>query len=149
MRGEKGIQDRMVVRLKELLTGHMMPASEERDKLAAVLGRSYGWTFEVQNVSIVDVGTSDAFYQGHIPFALNIPGTVFKSNISNTNKLSEILGSAGVNVSHETVLISGAGLTRDAALTFVLLEKLGQKLQNPKGFVCFGTRVGRVRQNSL
>ncbi|MGE5741227.1 MAG: hypothetical protein ACM32H_04245, partial [Candidatus Aminicenantes bacterium RBG_16_66_30] len=33
----------------------------------------------------------------------------------------------GVDASHEAVVISGAGLTKDAALAFVMLEKLGQK----------------------
>ena len=78
-------------------------------------------------VSIVDVRPADVFNQGHVPFALNIPADVFKSHIANPDKLAEILGPAGVNVSDEAVVISGAGLTKDAALAFVMLEKLGQK----------------------
>ena len=78
-------------------------------------------------VSVVDVRPTDAFNQGHVPFALNIPADVFKSNITNPGKLAEILGPAGVNASHEAVVISGAGLTKDSALAFVMLEKLGQK----------------------
>ena len=78
-------------------------------------------------ISIVDVRPADAFNQGHVPFALNVPADVFKSNITNPDKLAEILGPAGVNASHEAVVISGAGLTKDAALAFVVLEKLGQK----------------------
>jgi thiosulfate/3-mercaptopyruvate sulfurtransferase len=85
--------------------------------------RMFGGT----QVSIVDVRPSDAFNQGHVPFALNIPAEVFKSNITNPDKLAEILGQAGVNASHEAVVISGAGLTKDSALAFVILEKLGQK----------------------
>ncbi len=85
--------------------------------------RMYG----VSQVSIVDVRPSDAFNQGHLPFALNIPTDVFKNNITNPEKLAEILGPSGVNASHEAVVISGAGLTKDAALAFVMLEKLGQK----------------------
>ncbi len=79
------------------------------------------------HVSIVDVRNSGEFNQGHVPFALNIPAEVFRSNIINPVRLAEILGPAGVNASHEAVVISGAGLTRDAALAFVLLETLGQK----------------------
>lgn len=79
------------------------------------------------HVSIVDVRNSGEFNQGHVPFALNIPAEVFKSNIVHPDRLAEILGAGGVNASHEAVVISGAGLTRDAALAFVLLEKLGQK----------------------
>jgi len=79
------------------------------------------------HVSIVDVRPAGAFDQGHVPFALNIPADVFKSHINSPGKLAEILGPAGVNASHEAVIISGAGLTQDAALAFVMLEKLGQK----------------------
>ena len=78
-------------------------------------------------VSIVDVRPAAAFDQGHIPFSLNIPGEVFKSNAANPAKLAEILGPAGVNSSDEAVVISGAGITKDSALAFVMLEKLGQK----------------------
>lgn len=78
-------------------------------------------------VSIVDVRPAAAFNQGHIPFALNIPGDVFRSNVANPARLAEILGPDGVNASDEAVVISGAGLTKDSALAFVMLEKLGQK----------------------
>ena len=56
----------------------------------------------------------------------NIPAEVFKSNIGHPDKLAEILGPAGVHASDEAVVFSGAGLDKDAALAFVLLEKLGQ-----------------------
>ena len=79
------------------------------------------------HVSIVDVRPADVFIQGHLPFALNIPADVFKSNITNPNKLAEMLGPAGVNASHEAVVISSAGLTKESALAFVMLERLGQK----------------------
>jgi thiosulfate/3-mercaptopyruvate sulfurtransferase len=78
-------------------------------------------------VSIVDVRSPAAYGQGHVPFALNIPADVFKSNAANPAKLAELLGAAGVNASDEAVVVSGAGLTKDSALAFVLLEKLGQK----------------------
>ena len=78
-------------------------------------------------ISVVDIRPVDAFNQGHAAFALNIPAEVFKSNIANPDRLAAILGPAGVNASHEAVVISGAGLTRESALAFVLLEKLGQK----------------------
>ena len=78
-------------------------------------------------VSIVDVRPATAFNQGHIPFSLNVPGDVFKSNVANPSKLAEILGPAGVNPSDEAVVVSGSGITKDSALAFVMLEKLGQK----------------------
>ena len=77
-------------------------------------------------VSIVDVRPAAAFNQGHVPFSLNVPGEVFKNNVANPAKLAEILGPAGVNRSDEAVVVSGAGLTKDSALAFVMLEKLGQ-----------------------
>jgi 3-mercaptopyruvate sulfurtransferase SseA len=85
--------------------------------------RTFGSTF----VSIVDVRPADVFNQGHAPFALNIPAEMFKSHITNPDKLAEILGPAGVNASDEAVVISGAGLSKESALAFVMLEKLGQK----------------------
>lgn len=85
--------------------------------------RIYG----VSQVSIVDVRPEDAFNQGHLPFAISIPADVFKSNIGNPGNLAKILGPAGVDASHEVVVISGAGLTKESALAFVLLEKMGQK----------------------
>jgi len=84
-------------------------------------------TFGGGQVSIVDVRPAGAFDQGHVPFALNIPADVFRTHIADPAKLAEILGPAGVDASHEAVVISGAGLTKDAALAFVMLEKLRQK----------------------
>ncbi len=83
--------------------------------------------FGSTQVSIVDVRPSGEFNQGHVPFALNIPADVFKSHIANLDKLAEILGPAGVNASQEAVVFSGAGLTKESALAFVMLEKLGQE----------------------
>ena len=85
--------------------------------------RMYG----VSKVSIVDVRTKEEYDQGHLPFALNIPEEVFKNNINNPDKLAKELGTAGVNASFEAVIISGKGLTKEAALAFIILEKLGQK----------------------
>ena len=83
--------------------------------------------FRGAEVSIVDVRSPGAYAQGHVPFSLNIPAEVFKANLSTPGKLAEILGQAGVNASHEAVVISGAGLDRDSALAFAVLEKLGQQ----------------------
>ena len=85
--------------------------------------RMYG----ISNVSVVDVRSPDAFSQGHVPFALNIPADVFRSNLDSPAKLAETLGQAGVNASHEAVVISGGGLTKESALALVILETLGQK----------------------
>jgi 3-mercaptopyruvate sulfurtransferase SseA len=78
-------------------------------------------------ISIIDVRSAEAFNQGHMPFALNIPSDSFRNNIANPDKLAKLLGPAGVNVIDEAVVVSGAGLTKDSALAFLMLEKLGQK----------------------
>jgi 3-mercaptopyruvate sulfurtransferase SseA len=78
-------------------------------------------------VSIVDTRSSDDFYKGHVPFALNIPVEIFKSNITNPGKLAEILSRSGVNSSLEAVIISNGLLTKDAALAFLIMENLGQE----------------------
>lgn len=86
------------------------------------MARMYG----ISNVTLVDVRPAVEFNQGHFPFAINIPAEVFKSHINNPDKLIEILGPAGVNSSNEAVLISGNGISQDAALAFLMMEKLGQ-----------------------
>lgn len=77
-------------------------------------------------VSILDVRPADAFNEGHVPFAVNIPAETFRSRLSDPRRMAEILGAAGVSPSHEAVVISGAGVTRESALAFVMLEALGQ-----------------------
>jgi thiosulfate/3-mercaptopyruvate sulfurtransferase len=83
-------------------------------------------TFGGARVSIVDLRPAEAFNQGHVPLAVNVPADAFRTNVAAPEKLSAILGAAGVDASHEAVVVSGAGLTKDSALAFVMLEKLGQ-----------------------
>ncbi len=85
--------------------------------------RMYG----IARVSVVDVRPAAAYGQAHVPFALNVPAETFRSNAATPGKLAEILGASGVDASHEAVVVSGAGLTKEAALAYVMLEKLGQK----------------------
>jgi 3-mercaptopyruvate sulfurtransferase SseA len=85
--------------------------------------RMYG----ISQVSVLDIRSADEFYQGHVPFAINIPTEKFNNNRSNSVKLSEMLGAAGADASHEIIIISGAGLTKEAALVFAILEQLGHK----------------------
>jgi 3-mercaptopyruvate sulfurtransferase SseA len=85
--------------------------------------RMYG----VSNVSVVDVRSPDAYAQGHVPFALNVPGDTFRGNAKDPQKLAQLLGASGVNPSAEAVIVSGGGVTKDAALAYVTLERLGQK----------------------
>ena len=78
-------------------------------------------------VSIVDVRPRAAYDQGHVPFAVNIPSEVFEGNLANPPKMADLLGQAGVDPSLEAVVVSGAGLTKESALAFAILERLQQK----------------------
>ncbi len=84
-------------------------------------------SFAPSRVSIIDVRARAAYDQGHIPFAVNIPGEVFESNLANPRRMVEILGQAGVDQSQEAVVASGTGLTKESALAFAILERLKQK----------------------
>lgn len=83
--------------------------------------------FGGSKVSIVDVRSADEFYKGHVPFALNVPAEIFKSNLTNPGRLADILGKSGVNSSLEAVVISDGMLNKNAALAFLMMENLGQK----------------------
>lgn len=85
--------------------------------------RMYG----VSNVSVVDVRAPAAYAQGHVPFAVNVPADAFRSHAEDPARLAELLGATGVNPAHEAVIVSGGGLTKEAALAYVMLERLGQK----------------------
>jgi len=84
-------------------------------------------SFGVSKLSVVDVRPAESFEQAHVPFAINVPADVFRRHLATPEKLAEALGSAGVDISHEAVIVSGGGLNPDSALAFLLLEKLGQK----------------------
>ncbi len=71
------------------------------------------------NISIIDIRSPEAFNHGHVPFAINIPANVFKSNLSNLSKLAEILGQSGVNSSQEAVVISDSGNKRRICFGFL------------------------------
>jgi 3-mercaptopyruvate sulfurtransferase SseA len=85
--------------------------------------RMYG----VSGVSIIDVRPKAAYDEGHIPYAVNVPAETFRSRLGNPALLAATLGAAGIDPSHEAVIVSGGGLTKEAALAFALLEKIGQK----------------------
>jgi len=79
------------------------------------------------NVSVIDIRPADAYAQGHLPFALNVPAETFKATFSEPAKLAALLGPAGVDRELEAVIVSGAGVTKEAALAYLTLERLGQK----------------------
>jgi len=79
------------------------------------------------HVSIVDVRPPADYAQGHVPFAVNVPAEVFRNHLGYPEKLAETLSAAGVAGSDEAVVVSGAGLTKDAALAFAMLQQSRQK----------------------
>jgi 3-mercaptopyruvate sulfurtransferase SseA len=83
--------------------------------------------FGVSRLNVIDVRPAAAFAQAHLPFSINVPAEVFRRHIEEPAKLAEVLGGAGVDIAHESVIVSAGGLNADSALAFVLLEKLGQK----------------------
>lgn len=101
----------------------MMRDAEWLPQWGGRMMRMYG----VSKVSVVDVRAPAAYAQGHVPFALSVPGESFRGHAGDPKRLAEVLGAAGVDPSHEAVVVSGGGLTKDAALAYVMLEKLGQK----------------------
>ncbi|HUS19283.1 MAG TPA: rhodanese-like domain-containing protein, partial [Terriglobales bacterium] len=78
------------------------------------------------NVSLIDVRSAAAYAEGHIPFAVNIPADGMKAGLSDPAKLASLLGPAGIDQNLEAVIISGAGVTKEAALAYLLLERAGQ-----------------------
>ncbi len=83
--------------------------------------------FGVSKLNVVDIRRADAFKQSHVPFAVNVPADVFKSNLASPAKLAEALGAAGVDATFETVIVSDGGLNPDSALAYLMLQRLGQK----------------------
>jgi 3-mercaptopyruvate sulfurtransferase SseA len=83
--------------------------------------------FGVSKLNVVDVRSPEAYLQGHVPYAVNIPADVFKQHLGTPAKLAEILGAAGVNAAYETVIVSEGGLNTGSAMAYLMLEKLGQK----------------------
>jgi|CXWL01.1.fsa_nt_gi 3-mercaptopyruvate sulfurtransferase SseA len=82
--------------------------------------------FGLSQVSIVDVRGADVFKLGHVPLAVNVPVQEFKDHLRNPQGLAAVLGRAGVDPSHEAVVVSEGGLNESSALAYWLLEGLGQ-----------------------
>ena len=99
----------------------------ETDWLASWGGkmmRMYG----VSRVSVIDVRPARAYAEGPRTVRAQRPGRCVPQQCWKPRRSSrEILGAAGVDAAHEAVIVSGAGLTKEAALAYVMLEKLGQK----------------------
>ncbi len=83
--------------------------------------------FGLSQVSIVDVRAAEAFQLGHVPLAVNVPAHAFSNHWQSPATLAALLGQAGVDRSHEAVVVSEGGLNESSALAFLLLESLGQQ----------------------
>jgi thiosulfate/3-mercaptopyruvate sulfurtransferase len=83
--------------------------------------------FGLSRVSVLDIRSAEQFKLGHVPTAVNLPAAAFADAALRPEALATLLGQAGVDRNHEAVLVSEGGLTPDAALAFVALERLGQR----------------------
>jgi 3-mercaptopyruvate sulfurtransferase SseA len=83
--------------------------------------------FGVSKLAVIDVRPAEAFRQSHLPFAVNIPAETFRRHLAAPERLAEALGAAGVDIAHEAVIVSDGGLNPDAALAYLMLERIGQK----------------------
>ena len=84
--------------------------------------RAYGAT----RMNVVDVRSPEAYKLGHVPYALNLPASLFRQHLAQPAQLAEILATAGVEQSQEAVIVADGGLAPDTALAFLMLERLGQ-----------------------
>lgn len=84
-------------------------------------------SFGLAPISVVDVRSTQAFGQGHVPAALSLPAERFVAAARDPQALTASLTQAGVRPGDEAVVVSSGGLNGDAALAFLLLEHAGQR----------------------
>lgn len=80
--------------------------------------------FGAAQLSVVDLRPPAQYALGHVPFAVNVPAAEFRRLLAQPAELAALLGAGGVDLAHEVVLVSGQGLTGDAALAYLALEPL-------------------------
>lgn len=78
-------------------------------------------------IDFIDARPAEDFRFRHAKFALNVPASTLRPHLHEPARLAELFGDAGVNVNHEALVMTGTGLTPDAALVFLALEAAGQK----------------------
>lgn len=81
--------------------------------------------FGAAQLNLVDVRPAEDHARGHLPFAVNLPAATLRGLLGQPEALAARLGPAGVQPQHEVVLAAEGGLTRDAALAFLVFEALG------------------------
>lgn len=83
--------------------------------------------FGLSKVTVVDVRPAAAYAQGHVPQALNLPLETLRSLAQEPAALAARLAQAGLDPTHEAVVMSElGGVDGDAALAALLLEAAGQ-----------------------
>ena len=83
--------------------------------------------FGLSQVTVVDVRPAEAFKLGHVPLALNVPVQNLPVGPGQMQQMAAQLGQAGLDRTHEAVVVSEGGLSEQAALAFLMLESLGQQ----------------------
>jgi 3-mercaptopyruvate sulfurtransferase SseA len=81
----------------------------------------------LSGLSVIDVRSADAYALGHVPFSVSLPAADWLRGLSAPAALATQLGTAGVDPTHEAVLVVERGLDADAALAFALLREAGQR----------------------
>ena len=82
--------------------------------------------FGHSKLSIVDVRPAEAFRLGHVPAAVNLPAAEIERHRPQPEALAASLVQAGVDPSHEALVVSDGGLNAASAMAFLMLEHLGQ-----------------------
>lgn len=81
-------------------------------------------------VNILDVRRAAEYASGHIEFSVSLPADDIRTMLRSTNgqaALRNALGMRGVNAHDEIVIVSGNGITREAALVFYALKSIGHE----------------------
>jgi thiosulfate/3-mercaptopyruvate sulfurtransferase len=83
--------------------------------------------FGLSKVTVVDVRPAAAYAQGHVPQSLNLPLATLRALAHEPAALAARLAQAGLDATHEAVVLSDrGGLDGDAATAALLLEAAGQ-----------------------
>jgi thiosulfate/3-mercaptopyruvate sulfurtransferase len=83
--------------------------------------RAYG----ASRLDVLDVRRPEAYTQGHIAHAVNVPAEVLHAQRADPQALAATLEAAGIDPAHEVVIVSDGGFDTRAALAFAALESFG------------------------
>jgi thiosulfate/3-mercaptopyruvate sulfurtransferase len=83
--------------------------------------RAYG----ASRLDVLDVRRPEAYAQGHIAHAVNVPAEVLHAQRADPGTLAATLEAAGIDPAHEVVIVSDGGVDARAALAFATLESFG------------------------